>query len=283
MRTSLLGQLAVQPCPRESPFIPSCLRRKLHRLRGLLNRQPAKIPQHDDSSLTRREPLERVQRLINCDDLQRVQSQDRRLVCERSGRSAAPAFQPLSFTCVIHANAPHRLRSRCKEMPTILKRLATEPQVCLVDEGCTLGSTPPGLLCEVCLRYRAQFGVDQAPKSLSSIRIAFIGCLEKLGNLAYFRVIRHRCSQSTRIHAGAHCIMPLTRGGCHFQDHRRQKCRSPKGKGTVSRAHSVGGRTPWRPFLPSPVVGLNRGPCRIPHQLRYRFAFPLPPGRRNNA
>jgi hypothetical protein len=169
-------QLAVQPCLRECPLAPDGRSRDSDDSGRFLGREPPKATQLDDSALTRVDPGQARQRIVEC---HHIDVPDAGLVdhlAERERYMRAAALRGVAAASVVDENTPHQLRRDCEEVRPILPAylaLIDDAHVDLMDQRGCLEGVPAAFLAQITAGEPSQLGIDDWKEPIQRIAIAF--------------------------------------------------------------------------------------------------------------
>ena len=174
IQATLTAQLSVQPDLRGAPVAPDGDRRNLEDYRRLLDREAAEKAHLDDLDLSGIDAGERVQGIIESDEVDgRVVAQDSGFV-QRDVLDAASAFEVVPSSS-LHKNATHQLRRDGKEVRSILPShplIVDQSDIGLIDQRGGLKAVVGSLAPHVAMGKPAELGVHDGRQRVERAMIA---------------------------------------------------------------------------------------------------------------
>jgi hypothetical protein len=170
------AHLSLQPGFGQSPVAHHCIGRHVQDCRGFFDAQPAKEPQLDDAAFPLVESGERLERVVQRDEvLTGLVGHDERVV-ERHPDALAPALFRVFRPRVVDEDATHHTSGHGEEVRAVLPRnrfSVDQPEVGLVDERGCLQAMSHALSGHAASRDLAQFLMHQRDQLLAGSHIAF--------------------------------------------------------------------------------------------------------------
>ena len=169
-------ELAQEPGAREVPVALDRRDGDLKGFRRLALGEPAEVPQLNDLRRSGIERAEALQRLVDCQQVYRIESVIARVGAgKRLFVKASPSFGRPHTSRVVHQHAAHLLREYGKKMATVLPvdvSAPAEPKIRLVDKAGRRESVFGTLAAHVARRQLAKFGVDHGQQFVPGLFVS---------------------------------------------------------------------------------------------------------------